>query len=79
MGLGHKSIGLLVILVSYMMSLVVMVEAIPDPDVRKIPMPYCLKKCMPICMKIRYADVPSCNKGCTLGCEQLQGKGSLVV
>lgn len=75
--MADKSIGLMVILVLYM-PLVVMVGLGPYSDGRKIPMDVCVTQCMPICMKIRYADVPSCNKGCTLGCDQLQGKGSLL-
>ena len=43
----------------------------------KIPLPTCLRECMPICMKIRVAEDSACQKGCTQGCKQLQGKGSL--
>ncbi|PKI32018.1 hypothetical protein CRG98_047581 [Punica granatum] len=35
----------------------------------------CLKECMPICIQIRNAKMEACNKGCNLGCQQLEGKG----
>lgn len=79
--MAYKSLrGVMIILVLLYMTLLVVVAADAGEESKVqggMSLLSCMEQCMPICMKIKYAETLPCQQACAPGCKQLQGKGSV--
>lgn len=69
----HCPAMFIVYVLSILMSPVVGVS----PKKSLVLLPECIERCIPICMRLKDATEPPCERACIAGCDQLCGRGQL--